>query len=638
MKNRLHRSEDGWVVVTAIVLMAIMLGVGLAVMATADTQSSVSRQERVRESAFNLAEGLLQAESVVLQNNWPSDVPCATNDNGCGYPAPDACSKVGATITGNANQCPAASTSGTGGNIAGSSGIFSNIDQSLLANGNLSNGTAAGVAWHIQVRDDLGVCSPTTPQSSAFYDSCQIPTYYKGSCPPPNQNTPSACWPAIATAKYSTSPSQAPGDDLSICQNGNANVQCTWDANGDKQLWVRVDVTIQGTTRSLVALLHLENFPVIVNSKDAVNGGAVSFSNNGNKHIVDTNGSEVVARCTPTTGADPTSGTPLKTALAVDGLVSGTLDTVAIPNNAIGQAFNVGDLVALGADSNDSSNYELLTIKAKTASLLNGVTPVLLVQFTTKVLNVHRAADGTNKMELAPSPPPNNPTPAPPNNNYCESWTGPIPPGTSGNPADKHQLDNYWNYKSDPNYPPFLSTAAYASVTQGLKAWTSCPPDSYWDGNNVYIKSLPAGTQCTIPGGIQNSSADPHFVIVENELPINAGTGFGTCNATPPLKVSGSTVYYGVIYMRNMQQCGFGQTILTIQAGAQIDGGVAVDGNAKVDIGNASNSSQCTVSGGSGTDTYCPTIKFDPVAFGGIAASGAAGLVQNTWRELSPGQ
>lgn len=608
--RRLARSDEGWVVVTAIVLMSIMVGLGLAVFATADTQSQQSGQERVRESAFNLAEGLLQAESVVLQNNWPSDVPCATNDNSCGYPVPDACTKVGPTVTGNTNQCPDAAR------LAGAAGAFSNVDQALTGTG------TRGVSWTIQVRDDIGVCSRTTPQAQAFYDSCQIPTYYRGQCPPPNQNNAAACWPAISTAKYSTNPAQAPGNDRTACKDAsNVSVICSWDANGNKQLWVRVDATVAGKSRSLVALLRLENFPVIVNSKDAVNGGAVSFSNNGNKHIVDTNGSQVVARCRPTDGANPTNGKILKTALSVDVVTANTLFTVTIPDNSDTAGFKKDDIVALGADTNNSANYELLTIAANPIAAAG----LRVVTFTTRVQNLHKAQDGTNVMELAPSV-----------NNNCESWTSPPEPGTNG--ADKHQLDNYWSYKSDPNYPPFLSTAGYAGVVTGLKAWTACPPDDFWDGNNVYIKSVPAGTQCTIPNGVFNSAADPHFIIVENEEPVNAGTGAGVCNSTPPLKLSGNTVYFGVIYMVNKQNCGFNQTILTIQAGGQIQGGVAIDGNARVDIGNASNSSQCTVSGGSGTDTYCPTIKFDPVAFGSIAASGAAGLVQNTWRELGPGQ
>jgi Tfp pilus assembly protein PilX len=600
-------SEDGWVVVTAIALMAIMLGVGLAVLATADTQSSESRRERVRESAFNLAEGLMQAESVVLQNNWPIGPPCATNDFGCGYrwtsTDDNACTQL--TATSAPNQCPDASR------LVGNNGAFSNVDQSL-----------SDTTWNVQVRDDLGVCLSNPPNGySAFYNSCQIPTYYKGLCPPPNENDATKCWPATAPHTYATNPNEAPGVDQKLCTDSSgAAVVCTWDANGNDQLWVRISATANGKTRSMVALLHLEQFPVTLNSKDAVNGGAINFSNNGNKHIVDATGSQIVARCVPTDNfnGSPTTGKQLKTTMS-DVTTGNTTATITIPANSDTAGFanlQKGTVLALGADSGVVPPYELLEVDSVGAESGG----VRTIQFKSKVQFPHNAIDGSNIVELAPAATNANPTP-----NNCESWTSPLAPTQNG--ADKHQLDAPQNYKSDPNYPDFLDDATLPGIIAGLKHWTTCPTS--WIGN-IYIESLPAGTTCTIPNGTFNTSAKPHFIIVDGLSPT-------TCSV-PALKLSGNTTYYGIIYMRNSQNCGFGQTIVEIAAGGQIQGGVAVDGLAKVDIGNASNSGNCAVTGGSGTDVYCPTIKFDPVAFGSIAASGAAGLVQNTWRELAPGQ
>jgi hypothetical protein len=64
--KRLHKQESGNVLVTAIMLMAAMLSVGFAVASTADTQTSQSRVERERESAFNLAEASLSAQTFIL--------------------------------------------------------------------------------------------------------------------------------------------------------------------------------------------------------------------------------------------------------------------------------------------------------------------------------------------------------------------------------------------------------------------------------------------------------------------------------------------------------------------------------------------------------------------------------------------
>jgi type II secretory pathway pseudopilin PulG len=58
--------EHGNVLVTAIMLMAVMLSVGMAVASTVDTQTAQSRKERERESTFNLAEAALSAQTFIL--------------------------------------------------------------------------------------------------------------------------------------------------------------------------------------------------------------------------------------------------------------------------------------------------------------------------------------------------------------------------------------------------------------------------------------------------------------------------------------------------------------------------------------------------------------------------------------------
>jgi hypothetical protein len=65
MREKLS-SERGNVLVTAILLMAVMMSVGLAVASTVDTQTSQSRNERERESTFNLAEAALSAQTFIL--------------------------------------------------------------------------------------------------------------------------------------------------------------------------------------------------------------------------------------------------------------------------------------------------------------------------------------------------------------------------------------------------------------------------------------------------------------------------------------------------------------------------------------------------------------------------------------------
>ena len=73
--NKLNE-ERGSVMVTAILLMAVMMTLGFAVMSSVDTQTRQSRAERERESTFNLAEASLSAQTFILgRRHRPPDPP-----------------------------------------------------------------------------------------------------------------------------------------------------------------------------------------------------------------------------------------------------------------------------------------------------------------------------------------------------------------------------------------------------------------------------------------------------------------------------------------------------------------------------------------------------------------------------------
>jgi len=57
------------------VLMGVMLTAGIAIASTVDTQTSASQAERVRDSAFNLAESSLNAQVFGLSRDWPGSLP-----------------------------------------------------------------------------------------------------------------------------------------------------------------------------------------------------------------------------------------------------------------------------------------------------------------------------------------------------------------------------------------------------------------------------------------------------------------------------------------------------------------------------------------------------------------------------------
>jgi hypothetical protein len=216
--------DGGWVLVTATVLMAIMLSIGLAAIGLIDSDTHRTRESREAESALNLDEGVLYAQSLVLAQKWPS----ATD------PPLTFCTQATAATD---NRCPsAANLAGTG-----SAANFKNVDQ-------LSNST-----WKTKVRDNGGAL------------------------------------------KSSYDPSQA-----DLPQAGCLlSAPCSYDANGDRELWVQAQSVVRGRPRNVVARLRLE---VLAEStpQTAVTAGALSVTNNGNHGgtpIIDASGSAVLVRC-----------------------------------------------------------------------------------------------------------------------------------------------------------------------------------------------------------------------------------------------------------------------------------------------------------------------------------------------------
>jgi hypothetical protein len=89
------------------------------------------------------------------------------------------------------------------------------------------------------------------------------------------------------------------------------------------------------------------------------------------------------------------------------------------------------------------------------------------------------------------------------------------------------------------------------------------------------------------------------------------------------LKLDGNQVFCGVVYMRN--KGGISGPVFATAGSSQLVGALAIDG-----AGGAVLGSGCGSCGGS--------LSYDPNAAGQVGVAGTAGLVQNTWRELSPAQ
>jgi hypothetical protein len=74
-----------------------------------------------------------------------------------------------------------------------------------------------------------------------------------------------------------------------------------WDSNHDGLMWVRAQSRIRGRLRTLVALIRAERLDTLF-PRNVITANRLSVSNNGNKTMVETNGSYLILRCNNGTG------------------------------------------------------------------------------------------------------------------------------------------------------------------------------------------------------------------------------------------------------------------------------------------------------------------------------------------------
>jgi Tfp pilus assembly protein PilX len=102
--NRSH-SEDGFALVSAIVLLMVILGLGMGLLLFTDNQQRASRIEQSGESSFNVAEAALNAQIGQVSRVWPTKA-AETSE------APKAgCTETTSTTT---NGCPTSASMSTG--------------------------------------------------------------------------------------------------------------------------------------------------------------------------------------------------------------------------------------------------------------------------------------------------------------------------------------------------------------------------------------------------------------------------------------------------------------------------------------------------------------------------------------------
>jgi Tfp pilus assembly protein PilX len=106
------RDNDGFALVTAIILLSVMMGLGLGLLLLTDNQQKASAREQASESAFNVAEAALNAQIGQLSRSWPGEAglkyesrcteATSTTTNGCPTPG-----SLSAGYPSSSTTCPA---------------------------------------------------------------------------------------------------------------------------------------------------------------------------------------------------------------------------------------------------------------------------------------------------------------------------------------------------------------------------------------------------------------------------------------------------------------------------------------------------------------------------------------------------
>ncbi len=187
------------------------------------------------------------------------------------------------------------------------------------------------------------------------------------------------------------------------------------------------------------------------------------------------------------------------------------------------------------------------------------------------------------------------------------------------------QISPVGKVDSDPSRGSALADGMLDALKQTAKDngtyYPTCPANP--SGAVVWVEQ----GNCSYSGTLSVNTNSKKGVFI-----INNGT----------LQVSGGVQWYGLIYAINAQGCGTSPSASCINTGSgntdgvvditgtvTIRGGIFVEGAGRLSTGN---------SGGNGNCSNCqPNLIYDPSAVPDVTATGTAGIIQNTWRELLPG-
>ena len=134
---RTSRDEQGFALVSAIVLLTVILGLGLGLLLFADNQQKAAGREQASESAFNVAEAALNAQIGQVSRSWPALTGTQP------YETAGGCTAANSSA---ANGCPTAESMKVGYPVGSTATCPAGIKEAW--------GSAATNQWTTYVRDD----------------------------------------------------------------------------------------------------------------------------------------------------------------------------------------------------------------------------------------------------------------------------------------------------------------------------------------------------------------------------------------------------------------------------------------------------------------------------------------------------
>ena len=178
-------------------------------------------------------------------------------------------------------------------------------------------------------------------------------------------------------------------------------------------------------------------------------------------------------------------------------------------------------------------------------------------------------------------------------------------PDCAGYVADKGQIEPD-TVESNPDQPRAVSVEALDQLRVRAKAegnyYTGCAPSLAGDqpGELVFMENAQACEYNS--NAIYNTAQKPGYVVIAR----------GTI-----AKTNGTIDYYGIIYHANLDN--LTTHVITLTGHISVYGSIVIDGPGGLSAGSSK-----------------LNLVYDPNVFNGFKAFGTAGIVQNTFREITP--